>query len=184
MTAGAQNIKKETVNESQSRGQNNGGQTQQRFTGGDERTAQRRVERRSTALGIRRVQTKTPRDRRTARRAGAGTKGRQTQVWARAEANCASDLAADCQPQASPPGREAGRLLSETFRQFLIKRNRRFGARSRDPAFPRLGVRLPGRNGNARPHKADVNAHGNARGGLTHNRNKAGHDIDPSPHGR
>lgn len=94
MTAGAQNVKKEMVNEGQSRGQNNGGQTRQRFTGGDVRTAQRRVERRSTALGIRRVQTKTPRDRRTARRAGAGTKGRQTQVWARAEANCASGLAA------------------------------------------------------------------------------------------
>lgn len=41
------------------------------------RTAQRRVERRSTALGIRRVQTKTPRDRRTARRA-RGWKERQT----------------------------------------------------------------------------------------------------------
>lgn len=41
------------------------------------RTAQRRVERRSTALGIRRVQTKTPRDRRTARRA-RGWNERQT----------------------------------------------------------------------------------------------------------
>lgn len=77
MTAGAQNIKKETVNESQSRGQNNGGQTRQRFTGGDVQTAQRRMERRSTALGIRRVQTKTPRDRRTARRA-RGWNERQT----------------------------------------------------------------------------------------------------------
>lgn len=43
MTAGAQNIKKETVNESQSWGQNNGGQTRQRFTGGDMQTAQRKT---------------------------------------------------------------------------------------------------------------------------------------------
>lgn len=179
MTAGAQNVKKETVNESQSRGQNNGGQTRQRFTGGDERTAQRK---RLNGIRHQAGANENP-ERPQDSQAGAGLEGKADKPKC-GQGRRPTAPQASPPPQTSPPGREAGQLLSETFRQFLIKRNRRFGARSRDPAFPRLGVRLPGRNGNARPHKADVNAHGNARGGLTHSRNKAGHDIDPSPDGR